>query len=62
MAFVMVYAMICYNISLNVGSLQNDFGNNRMRRILEVTETDDSIIKKSSLLQCEEAALFIFRL
>ncbi len=23
MAFVMVYAMICYNISLNVGSLQN---------------------------------------
>ena len=23
MAFVMVYAMICYNISLNVGGLQN---------------------------------------
>ena len=23
MAFVMVYAMICYNISLNVGGMQN---------------------------------------
>ena len=26
MAFVMVYAMICYNIALNVGGLQEPFG------------------------------------